>query len=184
MAHAVTPNYRIFTPNEGFSFIWILTRTLLAAGWRYKASGDATGAAKETTGNPSFDRWALGGSVNTMTVSGQTGTSPTIGAPSSGVSTITGLTGMSSTLSPGRYLQISGAANANNNGTFRIVAFVSSTSVTIFNPGAVSETGTSAVSWAEKEGGGAASISASGTGGALPGRAVVTGLTGMVSPTT
>lgn len=183
MSHAVTPNYRIFAQTEGFNAIWILTRTLLAAGWRYKASGDATGAAKDTSGTFSNDRWGVGGSVNTTTVSGQTGVSPTIGAAASGISTITGLLGMSSTLSPGRFLQISGALNANNNGTFRIVAFVSATSVTIFNPGAVAETGTATVLWAEKEGGNTASISASGTGGAIPGRAIISGLTGMVSPT-
>lgn len=182
MSHVVVPNYRTMAITEGFQLIWILTRGLLASGWKYKGSGDATGAAKEVTGNASLDRWGVGGSVNTTTVSGQTGTAPTIGTPASGVSTITGLTGMSSTLSPGRHLMISGAATANNNGTFRIVAFVSATSVTIFNPGAVSETGTAAVSWAEKDGGGALSVAASGTAGALSGRAILTGLTGMVAP--
>src|SRR5574338_381712 len=184
MSHAVVTNYRTLataTNNEGFNYIWLLTRAMLAAGWRYKASGDATGAAKETTGNPSLDRWAWQGAVNTSSVG--SGNSPTIGAPSSGVSTITGLSGMSSTLSPGRYLQISGAVNANNNGIFRIVAFVSASSVTIFNPGAVSETGTSTVTWSERQGGAAASIANAGTGGAIAGRAIISGLTGMVAPT-
>lgn len=157
---------------------------MLAAGWKYKASADATGAAKETTGNFALDRWGVGGGTNLTTVGGQSGTSPTFGTPANGLSTITGLTGMSSTLSPGRFLTFAGAINAGNNGTFKIQAFVSATSVTIFNPSAVSEVGTATTTWKEQQGGATASITAAGTGGAIAGRAIVSGLTGMLAPTT
>jgi hypothetical protein len=184
MSHAVVPNFQLFSSSEPFSGIWKLTRTMLAAGWKYKASGDATGAAKDTSGNAQQDRWAVGGGTNLTQVGAQTGNSPTFGTPANGLSTITGLSGMSSTNSPGRYLVFSGAVNAGNNGTFRIVSFSSATSVVIFNPGAVSEVGSVTTLWTEKQGGAVASITASGTNGAIAGRATVSGLTGMVTPTT
>lgn len=69
-------------------------------------------------------------------VTGQTGAAATIGAFSSGVSTITGLTGMTA-LSVGRFITMSGAANAGNNGTFLIITFTSATSVDISNTAGV-----------------------------------------------
>jgi len=182
MSHVVVPNFQLFNTSEGFNGIWKLTRVLLAAGWKYKASGDATGAAKETTGDASRDRWGVGGGTNLTQVGAQTGTSPVIGAPSNGNSVISSVSGFTAN-SVGRFLTIAGAVNAGNNGTFRIVA-QTGTTATIFNPSAVSETGTATVSWTEKQGGAGASITASGTGGAIAGRAIVSGLTGMVSPTT
>lgn len=182
MSHVIVPNYVPFANNEGFNFMWKLTRGLLAAGWKYKASGDATGAAKETTGDFSKDRWGVGGGVNLVQVGAQTGTAPVIGAPSNGNSVVSGLSGFVAN-SVGRFLVITGAVNAGNNGTFRIVA-QGGTTATIFNPSAVAESTPTTATWTEKQGGAAASIAAAGTGGAIPGRAILTGLTGMVTPTT
>lgn len=59
---------------------------------------------------------------------------------------ITGLTGMSSA-DIGRVITISGAALAENNGLFRIAAFVSATSVKYTNPAGVSDANNGAISW-------------------------------------
>ena len=151
---------------------------MLAAGWRYKASGDAL--TKDTTG-PQLDRWAVGGGINMVQVGAQTGTNPSIGAASSGSSTVSSVSGFVAN-SVGRFLRIAGAVNVNNNGVFRITS-QTGTTVTVFNPGAVAESGTN-ITWTEMQGGAAASVTASGTGGATPGRAIVSGLTGMVNKTT
>lgn len=85
-------------------------------------------------------------------VSGQTGAAATVSAFASGISTITGLTGMSATGSPGRFLTMSGAATPGNNGTFLIVAFVSATSVQVSNPSGVSpDANDGAISWTERD---------------------------------
>jgi len=161
----------------------MLTRAMIAAGWRYKASADATGttANKDTSGTLTNDKWGVGGGVNLSQVGAQTGTSPTIGAPALGVSIVSGVSGFVAN-SVGRFLRITGALNTANNGVFRIVA-QSGTTVSIFHPGAVAETGTSLVAWTEMQGGASASVTAAGTGGATSGRAIVSGLTGMVAPT-
>jgi hypothetical protein len=182
MSHVVVPNYQAFLQTEPFNIQWKLTRVMLAAGWRYKASGTATGAAKDTTFDASKDQWAVGGGINLIQVGAQTGTAPQIAAASSGTSIITLVSGFVAN-SVGRFLTISGALNANNNGTFRITA-QAGTSVTVWNPGAVLETGSSTTTWTEKHGGAGATITATGTAGAIPGRAILTGLTGMVTPTT
>lgn len=182
MSHVVSPNQAVIAIGEGFQAIWKLTRTLLAAGWKYKASGDATGAAKETTGDWSKDRWGVGGGVNITQVGAQTGTAPVIGAASNGNSVLSSVSGFTAN-SIGRFLVVTGALNSANNGIFRIVA-QTGTSVTVWNPGAIAETGASAVTWTEKAGGASASVFASGTAGAIVGRSILTGLTGMVSPTT
>ena len=180
MAHAVVTNTQLIATNEYFQCVWKLTRTMLAAGWTYKASADATGASgnKDTTGNPANDKWAVGGGVNLTQVGAQTGTNPTIGAAASGLSVISSVSGFVAN-SVGRFLQITGALNANNNGVFRITA-QTGTTVTVFNPGAVAESGAN-ITWKEMQGGSAASIFAAGTGGATPMRAIVSGLTGMVA---
>jgi hypothetical protein len=182
MAHAVVTNTQLIATNEYFQCVWKLTRTMLAAGWTYKASADATGVStnKDTTANPANDKWAVGGGVNLTQVGAQTGTNPSIGAASSGLSVITSVSGFVAN-SVGRFLQITGAVNANNNGVFRITA-QTGTTVTVFNPGAVAESGTN-ITWKEMQGGSAASIFAAGTGGATPKRAIVSGLTGMVATT-
>lgn len=183
MPHVIVPNYTSNNTTELFQSVWKLTRAMLAAGWKYKASADATGASgnKDTSGSPAADKWGVGGGVNLTQVGAQTGTAPVIGAPASGVSVVTGLSGFTAN-SVGRFLRITGANNNANNGVFRITA-QAGTSASIFHPGAVSETTTSLATWTEMQGGAGASVVTAGTGGASPGRAIVTGLTGMVAPT-
>jgi hypothetical protein len=171
MANATILNTSTFSTSDLFSAVWTLSRALLAAGYKYKSSSDAL--AKDTTGDMTNDRWATGGLVNNSTVSGQTGSAASIGAPSNGVSQITGLTGMLAT-SVGHYLTISGAATSANNGTWRIVSRSSATQVGIYNPAAASDANNGSISWSEQQGGQAASI-----GAASAGRSTITGLTGM-----
>jgi hypothetical protein len=139
MSHQQVENFTLFALNEKFNGIWKLTRALKTAGWRYKASANAT--TKDSTGNPNNDTW--GGGVQ---VGGQTGGGGfTIGAPTStafgGRSVITNLPGAAfAATSVGHFLKIVGAANAANNGTWLITNFNSATSVTIENPAAVPET--------------------------------------------
>lgn len=180
MAHVTIPNISVSSTTDQLQGMWRLTRGLLAAGWKYKASAD--GLVKESAGVTSADRWAIGGAINTVQVGAQTGAAPVVGAPSSGVSTVTGVSGFTSA-SVGRYLQITGMVNILNNGIFRITA-QAGTTVSIFNPNAVSETGSSTAAWSERHGGTTASIAAAGTAGATPGRAIITGISGMIVPTT
>ncbi len=71
----------------------------------------------------------------------QAGTAPVI-TVNLGLVTISGLSGMTSQFVGGT-LNIQGATNSGNNGTFTITGFVSATSVTIANPSAVTaDTGT------------------------------------------
>jgi len=176
MAHVQANNVQPTTSQDGVTAIWKLSRTLLAAGWKYKASGDAV-ATKESAGVHANDTWAIGGGVNLNQVGSQTGTTATIGAPSSNVSLVTGVTGFVAN-SVGRFLVLSGYLNARNNGIFRITA-QGGTTVSIWNPNAIAETGTTTTLWTERHGGAVASIAAAGTAGATPGRAIITGLTGM-----
>lgn len=84
-------------------------------------------------------------------IAGQTGATATISAFSGGVSTITGLTGMTAQ-SVGRFLTMSGAANSGNNGTFLIITFNSSSSVDISNTaGVFPDANSGALSWTERE---------------------------------
>lgn len=84
-------------------------------------------------------------------VAGQTGSAASVGAFSGGVSTITGLTGMTAQ-SVGRFLTMSGAASGGNNGTFLIITFNSATSVDISNPSGVSpDANDGALVWTERE---------------------------------
>jgi len=180
MGHAVVPNFQLNATNEYFQAIWKLTRTMLAAGWVYKASADALGttANKDTSANPANDKWGIGGGVNITQVGAQTGTNPSIAAAgATGTSVISSVSGFVAN-SVGRWVQIAGALNANNNGIFRITA-QAGTTVTVFNPGAVAESGAN-ITWKEMQGGAVANIFAAGTNGATPKRAIVTGLTGMV----
>jgi len=104
---------------------------------------------KETTGNPSNDKWGAG-----VQVGAQTATAAfTIGTPTttakSGRVTLTGLTDFATT-SPGHLLTITGATNAANNGTWLITKFISATSIEIENPTAVAETTPGTATWTEK----------------------------------
>jgi len=149
MPNAQVENLALFASNEKFHAVWKLTRALKAAGWRYKASSDAS--AKEAgTSNPALDKWGGGVQVGSQTATA----SFTIGAPTTtsfgGRSTVSGLTGFTS-LSVGRYLTITGATNSANNGTWLITKFISATSVVIENPAAVSETTPGTATWTEKD---------------------------------
>lgn len=84
-------------------------------------------------------------------VAGQTGSTASITVFSSGVSTLTGLTGMTAN-SVGNFLTVSGAASGGNNGTFLIINFTSATSVDIANASGVApDANNGAISWAERE---------------------------------
>lgn len=185
MAQVISANLKSPAIVDGFYAYWALTRSLLAAGWKYKGSGDATaGGTKNTDGNWLSDKWGVAGGVNLL-ANVQTGTSSdAMTANNDGTVThiITGAT-FSATLSVGRYLTVTGAVNASNNGTFRIVAYTSATTVKVFNPASVTET--TSVTWTEKHGGANGSITAAGTGGATPGRAIFTVSSGtpFVAPT-
>src|SRR5574338_291885 len=173
MANAIAPNIVINSLNEQFHAVWKLTRTLLAAGWKYKASSDT--AVKETSGSPETDRWANQGYIN-LTSTGNTGSAASITTVTNNVATVTGLSGLTAA-SVGRALRISGAANTNNIGTFRIVT-QSGTSATVFMPGGVaSDANNGAITWTEFGGGTTASVTT-----VTNGIATVTGLTGMVVP--
>lgn len=133
MPNIVIPNTLVHSSNEKFHAYWLLTRGLLAAGWRYKASAD--GNTKETTGDASQDLWSIDGYVNTTTVPGQSGSAASLLTVANGLVTVQGLTGMTAS-SVGRCLTISGDTDSVDNGNFRIASFISSSSVTIYNPNA------------------------------------------------
>jgi hypothetical protein len=83
-------------------------------------------------------------------LTGQTGAVANITTFSLGVSTITGLTGMTAN-SVGNFLTVSGAAAGGNNGTFLIISFVSATSVTISNAaGSAPDANNGAITWTER----------------------------------
>jgi hypothetical protein len=158
---------------DGFYGIWNLTRAMKAAGWIYKASGDGTN--KDTTASPLNDAWGPGVLVQSSQLGTQTGASATIGTISSTHVQINGLTGMTDN-SVGHGLQISGATNSTNNGTFTIIGYTSANTVTIFNPFAVSEA--TSLTWSERVSGTGASISS-----ASGDEATLTGLSGLNSTT-
>lgn len=78
---------------------------------------------------------------------GSSGTAASVSAPSGGFVTVTGLTGMSVS-SVGKFLVVTGAANAANNGTFQIANYLSATSVAIANPSGIGgDANNGALSW-------------------------------------
>lgn len=79
MPNIVLANTPIFASGEKFHAIWKLTRGMLAAGWKYKTSGDAL--EKDITLDPSKDLWSVGGYTNLTTVPSQTGTAASITVP-------------------------------------------------------------------------------------------------------
>jgi len=132
MPNIVIPNTVLNASGEKFHAIWKLTRGLLAAGWKYKASSD--GVTKEAgTGDSSKDMWSVSGYINLSTVPAQTGTAASLLTYTNGFVTVQGLTGMTAN-SVGRVLTISGDTDATDNGSFRIATFISASSVTIYNP--------------------------------------------------
>src|SRR5208282_5208324 len=55
MANKFATNFPIPATNNIFATVWKLTRTMKAAGWIYKASGNQI--LKDTTGTSSNDYW-------------------------------------------------------------------------------------------------------------------------------
>ena len=146
MGNVIAPNFAPATTNDARSCVWKLTRALKGAGWVHKASSDGTTVVTSSTATYTNDKWS-GGNGN---VSGQTGSSTTLiqsGAFANNQVTLTSLTGMTST-STNHWITLSGAANAGNNGTFKIVRFVSATSVIIYNPSGVAPD-TNSITWQE-----------------------------------
>lgn len=83
-------------------------------------------------------------------IAGQTGATANITTFSLGVSTLTGLTGMT-LQSVGRFLTVTGASAGGNNGTFLIINFISATSVDISNAtGSAPDANNGAISWTER----------------------------------
>lgn len=83
-------------------------------------------------------------------VLGQTGATATITSVSAGQVTITGLTGVTAN-SVTRVINISGAADPNNNGSFPIVSFISNSSVVYFNAvAALPDANNGLISWQER----------------------------------
>jgi hypothetical protein len=83
-------------------------------------------------------------------LAGQTGVVANVTTFASGVSTMTGLTGMTAN-SVGNFLTVSGAASAGNNGTFLIINFISATSVDISNAAGVApDANNGAITWTER----------------------------------
>lgn len=170
---------------DGKFQLWKLTRTMKAAGWTYKSSGNGNtfgGLGKDNTAtpNPNSDLWNGYGAQ----IAGQSGSNATYSSnPFSNIYTITGLTGMSSS-SVGRVLILSNCSNSTSNGVFRIVAFNSATSVNIHNQnGSTFDNNNGFIKWQEMDfaayvtgqSGSAASISSFANGRVV----TVTGLTGM-----
>src|SRR5579885_1327709 len=145
--NAILPNFTLNSTDQ-FLAIWKNTRVMKAAGWLYKASADGTNT-KDTSSNPVLDAWGPGGIVaGHIQVGAQSGASAAVSTVSGPITTLTGLTGMTSA-SVGHAITLSGATNSGNNGTFTIVAFVSATSVKIYNPNpGVVEAGP--FSWSER----------------------------------
>ncbi len=192
MSHVILANVPSLSTDQ-FLGIWKLTRGMLAAGWKYRSSGDATASGvKDVAGATStdetgflLDKWGVGGGVQ-LNTSVQTGTGPNITANTDGTATITFSGSTFTANSVGRFLVLSGNANTGNNGNFRITTFNSATSIKVFTGGqAVTENSASA-SWTERHGAANGTISTAGTNGATPGRAIFTVGTGQpfVTPTT
>src|SRR5579871_1795200 len=82
-------------------------------------------------------------------IGGQTGSAASVTTVSSGIATITGLTGMTAA-SVDHFLTLGGCASSGNNGTCQIVKYISATSVQIANASAVaSDANNGAITWAE-----------------------------------
>jgi hypothetical protein len=143
MGNVVVANFLPVSSNDARCSTWKLTRALKAAGWVTKASSDAT--TKDTSGTYNGDKWNGGSSA----ISGQSGSAATIAAAVNNQVTLTGLTGMTTT-SSNHWIYLSGAANAGNDGYFKIVRYVSATSVIIYNPtGVYPDANSGSISWQE-----------------------------------
>lgn len=108
-------------------------------------SGLDAGAGWAYHGDPTYMIRTVG-----MKMAGQTGSGAALSAPSGGLVTVTGLTGMTAA-SVGHYLQLSNAPAATptnpNNGVYRIESYISATSVTIKKATGTAGTG---LTWQER----------------------------------
>ena len=144
MPDVYVANQAVQAANNTWTATWKLTRAMKKAGWRY--FGSSNGVSKDITGNPSADYWG----AQTQVVS-QNGTAASLTTTSESDITVTGLTGMTAA-SVGRYLRVSGAASAANNGTWQITGFFSATSVKIRNASAVaSDANNGSITWFEDD---------------------------------
>ena len=83
-------------------------------------------------------------------IAGQAGTTATISAASGGISTLTGLSGFTSS-SVGSFITITGAASVGNNGTFQITNYNSTSSVDISNAiGTFPDANSGSLVWTER----------------------------------
>ena len=143
MTNVVVPNYTLTTTNDAREGVWKLSRAMKAAGWITLASSDGT--TKDTSASFDSDKW------NGTTGTGNSGAAATISSVSGGVATLTGLTGFASGTAGQRWITITGAATGANNGTFKILSYISATSVTIRNNSAVAgDANNGSISWSEK----------------------------------
>ena len=143
MAHVTAPNYTLASANDTNSALWRLSRAMKAAGWVTRASSD--GSSIDITGTYDNDKW------NGVTGTGNSGAAATISSVTNGVATLTGLTGFAAATAGQRWITISGANTPGNNGTFKILSYVSATSVTIRNSGAdAADSNNGSISWIEK----------------------------------
>jgi hypothetical protein len=145
MSNVTYPNYTLPVNNDTASVLFYLTRALKAAGWIYRASGNGT--SKDTTGAYGSDLWISAGGQGT----GGSGATASI-TVSSDVGTVSNLSGFTSDTAGQRWLTISGAGNSSNNGTFKILDYISASSVTVRIPGgtAGSDPNNNSISWTEK----------------------------------
>jgi hypothetical protein len=108
---------------------------------------DIAGALTHTATLPYSEESSMLGEA----VSGQSGAAASITTFSTPTLTITGLTGMTAA-SVENFLTLSGAASGGNNGTFRIIAFNSATSVDVDNvAGVASDANSGSISWVERK---------------------------------
>jgi hypothetical protein len=169
MANAATVNLVLQNSGETSHAIWKLTRTMLAAGWKYMSGGNGQSS----------------GCTNIL----QSGAAGTVTAFSSPTVTLGGLTNMTPGC-VGQYITISGGSHGGNDGTFLITSYVSATSVTIYNTSGVSTD--SGLTWALLRNsaldlwgvGGAVHLSNVSGGGASSGAAVIGAASGSTGQAT
>src|SRR5579885_1559184 len=143
MSNVTVPNFALAAANDTMSALWKLSRAMKAAGWVTLASSNGT--TKSTTPTYSNDQW------NGTQGTGNSGAAASVTSVTNGVATITGMSGFTAGTAGQRWLRLTGTASAGNNGTFKILSFVSATSVTIYNPSAVAgDANNGAISWTER----------------------------------
>jgi len=76
MPNAYTTNYSLFAANEQFSAIWKLTRTMMAAGWRYKGSGNGQSSGSWNTAQTGTTVNATSFTTPAVTLTGFQGSCP------------------------------------------------------------------------------------------------------------